>query len=429
MTPIAGLGSDKFTTRWGKRMPWYVAGSFIVFPTFAGIFVPPEYINETIVNAAGEKVFKHPELNEYWYITLPALFNVGWAFVQIAHMAVVNSLSGNPRTRDTMVNNRNGFTYFCNITILLAALLAFAYVDDRHAQFRYMCYLCLTIGTLASLFFITTIDEPGLTATAVRLEKQYQDQVSGAGQDTEGNADGPKEPKESKDWKGWLSVGTFYVHGMIYMLVRVAVNVTMTIQPFYLQRSLGYHGTKENPTPVPLAAIPLWSYVCSLIFSMKFQSKMTKALGGRLKPMLVAVFVIAATSIPLIYLPADEPYRKLAYPLVAIQGIGLAIMLNTGTSLISDVIGADSENSAFVYGMYSLFDKFANGGFLFYVLDAYASDPTALRYVLGLTPVVCAVLSYIFTWIGQACYGHQMLQVSSAEKAEEDGGDFKNMIN
>ena len=390
-------------------MPWYVVGSFIVFPTFAGIFVPPHYINEVTVDSAGKTVFKHPELNEAWYITLPALFNVGWAFVQISHMAVVNSLSGNPRTRDTMVNNRNGFTYACNITILLAALLAFAYVDDRHAQFRYMCYLCLTVGTLATLFFITTIDEVGLTATAVKLEKQYQEQIAGSHQDAEargGGADGPTEPKVSKDWKGWLSVGTFYVHGMIYMLVRIAVNVTMTIQPFYLQRSLGYHGTDDNPTPVPLAAIPLWSYVCSLIFSMKFQAGMTKALGGRLRPMAVAVLIIAATSIPLVYLPADEPYRKLAYPFIAVQGIGLAIMLNTGTSLISDVIGADSENSAFVYGMYSLFDKFANGGFLFWVLDAYASDAVALRYVLGLTPVVCAVLSAALTWVGQACYGH-----------------------
>jgi hypothetical protein len=29
------------------------------------------------------------------------------------------------------------------------------------------------------------------------------------------------------DWKGWLKEGTFYLHGMIYMIVRIAVNVTM----------------------------------------------------------------------------------------------------------------------------------------------------------------------------------------------------------
>lgn len=50
------------------------------------------------------------------------------------------------------------------------------------------------------------------------------------------SAAGKKEEKSaSRDWKGWLAEGTFYVHGMVYMLVRIAVNVTMTVQPFYLQ--------------------------------------------------------------------------------------------------------------------------------------------------------------------------------------------------
>lgn len=49
-------------------------------------------------------------------------------------------------------------------------------------------------------------------------------------------------------------------------------------------------------------------------------------------------------------------------------------MQNTATSLISDVIGNDTANSAFVYGVYSLFDKFANGGILFFMIANFASD-------------------------------------------------------
>jgi hypothetical protein len=30
-------------------------------------------------------------------------------------------------------------------------------------------------------------------------------------------------------WKDWLSEGSFYIHGIVYMLVRIAVNVTMVI--------------------------------------------------------------------------------------------------------------------------------------------------------------------------------------------------------
>ena len=61
-----------------------------------------------------------------WYITLPAIFNVGWASVQIAHMSIVNQLSYTNRLRDRMINNRNGFTYAANITVLIVAVLLFA---------------------------------------------------------------------------------------------------------------------------------------------------------------------------------------------------------------------------------------------------------------------------------------------------------------
>jgi hypothetical protein len=37
------------------------------------------------------------------------------------------------------------------------------------------------------------------------------------------------KPKQGKDWKGWLKEGAFYNYGMVYMLVRIAVNVTMTV--------------------------------------------------------------------------------------------------------------------------------------------------------------------------------------------------------
>ena len=70
-TPITGVASDKLTSRWGKRYPWYVVGTFIVLPCFLGIFAYPPFIN---VNC-------NVALQTAWYVTLPALFNIGWAMV------------------------------------------------------------------------------------------------------------------------------------------------------------------------------------------------------------------------------------------------------------------------------------------------------------------------------------------------------------
>jgi hypothetical protein len=46
-------------------------------------------------------------------------------------MAIVNNLSASNQKRDRLVNNRNGFTYAANITILSFALLLFNVVDDK----------------------------------------------------------------------------------------------------------------------------------------------------------------------------------------------------------------------------------------------------------------------------------------------------------
>ena len=67
-----------------------------------------------------------------------------------------------------------------------------------------------------------------------------------------------------------MGEGNFYVHGLVYMLVRIAVNVTMTVQPFYLNEVTLFKGSDANPTPPPLAIVPLMSYIMSMIFSIWF---------------------------------------------------------------------------------------------------------------------------------------------------------------
>ena len=418
MTPIVGVLSDQITTKWGKRKPWYVFGVFFVVPTFLGIFAYPAFVNYGKVR---------DDIRNAWYIILPALFNIGWAAVQISHMSIVNQLSGSNRMRDKLVNNRNGFTYAANITVLAFAVLMFKTVDEKTDQFRYMSFLCVGLGFMASSFFMLTINEVQLSAEAKRLDTVYQQSIS-AGSLTMNSAapladDSSKdisldktpaaiidEGEEDRTWKDWLKEGVFYIFGMVYMMVRIAINVTMTMQPFYLTKSTGFLATEEDPTPVELALVPLISYILSLIFSLFLQQRLTRFLRNRFLPMLVAIVIIVATSVPLAFL--NESTQSYVYPLVGFQGIGLAIMLNTATSMISDVVGKDAENSAFVYGCYSLFDKFANGGLLFFLIDSYESDGEALKIIMSVTPIVCAVVSFILTYLGAKFYSNKLAKIT-----------------
>jgi Na+/melibiose symporter-like transporter len=80
-TPLVGVLSDKFDFGCGKRTPWYIFGTILVVPTFFLLFFDalPAGVSDTTRNA--------------YFITLPALFNVGWASVQIANMSIVNSIT------------------------------------------------------------------------------------------------------------------------------------------------------------------------------------------------------------------------------------------------------------------------------------------------------------------------------------------------
>ena len=138
---------------------------------------------------------------------------------------------------------------------------------------------------------------------------------------------------------------------------------------------------------------------------------MTRYLRNRMYPMALSVVVITVTSIPLAFLTGGTD-RYLVYPLAAIQGVGIAIMLNTATSLISDVIGNDSENSAFVYGCYSLFDKFANGFLLFYIIKEFSEDGEALKWILAVVPTITSLLSWILVYIGNKYFSHKLAKIT-----------------
>ncbi len=50
-----------------------------------------------------------------------------------------------------------------------------------------------------------------------------------------------------------------------------------------------------------------------------------------------------------------------------ILGISQTMVLSTGINFISDVVGAKAKTGAFVFGIYSLLDKFSAGLVIFFI--------------------------------------------------------------
>jgi hypothetical protein len=87
-------------------------------------------------------------------------------------------------------------------------------------------------------------------------------------------------------------------------------------------------------------------------------------------------------------------------------------MLNIATSLISDVIGNDDSSSAFVYGTYSLWDKFFSGFLLVFIGNTIIEKADWLIWLSSGLPIIGAILTYLFAYLGQKLYAHKLRGVS-----------------
>lgn len=132
--------------------------------------------------------------------------------------------------------------------------------------------------------------------------------------------------------------------------------------------------------------------------------------GNRLKPLFVGCIIIAIGSFSFLFMGSS--FMWLVLISVPIQGIGLAILLNTATSIISDVIGSDDSSSAFVYGVYSLFDKFSSGFCLYFMTQYLLEEPIPLRLIAGALPMGAGFGAFILCYIGQKLYANRLRALS-----------------
>ena len=214
-----------------------------------------------------------------------------------------------------------------------------------------------------------------------------------------------------KAWYSWFKEGQFYLYGFVYTLVRMAVNVVMTVSSLYLIEVLKFkEGLPEDSNPLAVALTPLISYCFSLLFQLFVYKRMLKVFPNRFVPMFIAIFVTTAGSIPFFFLNKDN--RNIVFVCSPFVQVGLAIMINTSTSMISDVIGKDAESSAFVYGFYSFMDKIANGFAIERALKLYEKNETGLKVIMGGLPITCAVIAFLLTYVGKFMYSEKQAKLT-----------------
>jgi len=111
---------------------------------------------------------------------------------------------------------------------------------------------------------------------------------------------------------------------------------------FYLSLVCGYTPTKDEDTPYQMALAPAISFSASLVFSVFIQDKLQLYhLHSKYNLYLYTIMFFAISGVILFFMPykVDFVTPALLYFSLILQGCGLANMLNTSTSLVSEMIG------------------------------------------------------------------------------------------
>jgi Na+/melibiose symporter-like transporter len=217
-----------------------------------------------------------------------------------------------------------------------------------------------------------------------------------AGEEGE-SANAPNSKRESK--LDWFRMPKFYLFGICYMCVRLYTNIFGTLLPFYLIDVLHMGTDDKDSVSFNLALVPMLTYASSVVVSTQLNRFYHRF--GRKKALFVGTAICLVCLVVMALL--KEQNNWVMYIVALFIGASQSLVLSTGINLISDVVGAKAKTGAFVFGIYSLLDKFSSGIAIFLIgnADSYSKtselitteDVSFIRFTMVLVPGISCLLS------------------------------------
>eukprot|EP00731_Ephydatia_muelleri_P016743 Em0009g1167a len=276
-TPVIGYLCDNTRSRYGRRKIWHLAGSVMVAVSF--FFFWHHCLD--CQNAPSR-------LQILYFSSFIVVFQVGWAAVQIAHLALIPELVSNENDRVGLNSIRYGFTIISSVVVygaMWGLLIRFGVLTEGriNAQDEW-----IFSGTALGIIGV------GLAFTAVF--HLFTNEPSTAQQQNTEMARGL-----SKAWYTWFLSPQFYLVAIIYMTTRLVVNFSQVYTPLYVLDTL-------------------------------LLDKITY---------LVALIVLAGSLILLYYQKPPNSVGEIVgvYEAMVLLGIGGTILYVTSLSMVADLIG------------------------------------------------------------------------------------------
>ncbi|KAG7387973.1 Major facilitator super domain-containing protein 12 [Phytophthora boehmeriae] len=432
-TPLVGVFSDRSrgipSIGLGRRKTWLAGGALLVVLCFFFVFAAcaPKWVS---TNPSRVVLL-------VYYSAAASVFNIGWAAVQVSHMAMVPELSEDDNVRCVLNSTRYAFTIlsnvlvFCVFLVLLRVVEPFGVPDAE--KFTLLAYTSLVVGGICTAVFLLgtpekltmTEEEMQSTAEAITQSPLMADQRDRGPNSLpfEGSmgvsAGEVATTSEQMTWSCWFRVGMFYEVGVVYMCTRLVVNVTQVFISFYLIVTLQMSATS-------IAIVPLLVYLSGFLATF-FLRYLNESLGRTGSFALGAALIVVALVLSYFLTPETAIW---VYPFSIVLGMGNSIIMVTSVCLEGDLVGNNVESGAFVYGAMSFTDKISNGIAILFIQnereklqDLPEQDGEFLRQVYCILPSIAALLGLCTVMFMTHCSGSGDRRRRKVESASSSTAD------
>ncbi|KAM3727140.1 Major facilitator superfamily domain-containing protein [Dirofilaria immitis] len=359
----------------GQRKSWHALGTVLVTFSFAFIY------NKCFIcgqSTTDWELFA-------WYVPYVIVFQIGWAAVQISHLALLPELTYDVSRRTTMNSVRHGFTVVANL-IIFAILSVLLYSDDSGSaigpvdlwNFNIVAGMVIVLGLFTGIIFYAVTKEPSRNyRIIVSVPSRYQFGILRA---------------FKLSLRKWMCRLQFYQVGILYVLCRMYINVSQVYFPFYITHL-------PNLSKKYVAILPMISYCSSFLVSaligLSFINRRCSLENLALFGCLCGISNCLVIQFD-IYFPV--------YTIAVLLGVAQAVLLITSLSAVAKLINQDTESSAFVYGTLSSMDKISSGLVLqmielFSPFSCMASESTVnctsfYQTVVVVVPSSCLLITF-----------------------------------
>lgn len=314
-----------------------------------------------------------------WYSPLVAIFQLGWAAVQIAHLSLIPDLTASEHGRTELTAVRYSMSVCSSVVVYLITWSVLHVTrnspldqigpDDAY-KFRNIVLIGTALGSVFSLWFYMGLHEP-TSLQARQMEKQNKEEDQQRLLTT----------TTHKTTAAFFRDPRLYQAALLYVSSRLFSTLSQVFVPLYLDESLGEDAES-------LALVPLATFLASFAASLAVKS-MNRRCGRMLTYMLGALLCLV--SCVWIYLGSGPNYEsREIYAVAILLGSGSSVTLVTSLCITADLIGDSTDSGAAVYSAVTFADKLFNGLAVMLIESLKCADRRACpHYYRDVLSLVC----------------------------------------